>query len=114
MRKRNIRVRAWLNQSEHAFFMRQVKHSGLSQEAYIRMLISGYMPREQPPAEYHTLIRVMRAIGNSINQLAILAHVTGYVDAKQFKVEAAHLRDAIKDVRRQVTEPEEMSKHGDN
>ena len=114
MRKRNIQFLVRLNQSEYASFMKQVKRSGLSREAYIRMLISGYVPREQPPAEYHNLIRVMRAIGNNINQLTVRANATGYVDAAQFKIEAAHLRDAIKDVRRQVTEPDEVSKYGNN
>ena len=108
MRTRNIRVRTWLNQSEYAFFMRQVKRSGLPQERYLRMLISGHVPREQPHVEYHELIRVMRLIGNNINQIAVRANTTGYIDAKQFKEEAQHLRESILEIKRQVTVPDRM------
>jgi Bacterial mobilisation protein (MobC). len=108
MRTRNIAVRARLNKSEHAFFVSQVRRSRLSQEAYIRILISGHVPREQPHVEYHELIRAMRFIGNNINQITARANATGYIDVKQFKAEAQHLRESILEIKRQVTAPDRM------
>jgi hypothetical protein len=56
MRVRNIKIMVRLNEKERNHLVRQVKKSGLSQEALIRALISGYIPKLLPPLDYHTLI----------------------------------------------------------
>ncbi len=49
MRKRNIRVQVWLNEEEKAKLHANAAKSGLSQEAYLRILINGYVPKTLPP-----------------------------------------------------------------
>ena len=63
VRKRNIQVLIRLNAQEKEFLDQQVKKSGLPQETYIRALISGYVPKELPPMDYHSMIRELHAIG---------------------------------------------------
>lgn len=79
---------------------------GLSQEAFVRALISGYLPKPLPPLDYHTLIRELHAIGNNLNQLAAKAHATGHLDSAAFQHEADHLRRAVLHIRETVTAPE--------
>jgi hypothetical protein len=45
MRKCNIRVQVWLNEEEKAKLHTNAAKSGLSQEAYLRILINGYVPK---------------------------------------------------------------------
>ena len=67
MHRRNI-----LNGWTHCRYFLQ--KSGLSQEAYLRLLISGQRPKELPPIEYHALLRQLYSIGVNINQIAARAN----------------------------------------
>ena len=49
----------------------------------IRDAISGIQIREAPPLEYPLLIRELRAVGNNLNQLAVLAHIHGFLNETQ-------------------------------
>jgi hypothetical protein len=53
MRKRSISVLVRLNEKERQHLASQVKKSGLSQEAFIRTLINGYVPKALPPPDYY-------------------------------------------------------------
>lgn len=75
MLKRNIKITFRLNAKEHQRLKKNVKKTGLSQETYIRTLLAGYAPKELPPPDYHSMMRELNAIGNSINQIAARAKV---------------------------------------
>lgn len=85
MRNRNISVLVRLNQTEHEYLRRQVAASGVSQEAYLRMLIAGYEVKPRPPEEYVQLLREVSAIGNNINQIARVANSKGFVSKADLK-----------------------------
>lgn len=70
MRKRNIQIIVRLNHEEQQHLAQQVKKTGLSQEAFIRAFIHGYVPKELPPPDYYVMIRELLTIGNNLNQLA--------------------------------------------
>ena len=97
MRNRNIQVLLRLNKTEHQKLSKSVKKSGLSQEAYLRQLIDGCVPRESPPVDYFTFMRELRAVGNNLNQIAQKANALGVIDA-------AHYDDAVGEYRRLVRE----------
>ena len=78
MLKRNIKITFRLNAKEHQRLKKNVKKTGLSQETYIRTLLDGYAPKELPPPDYHSMMRELNAIGNSINQIAARANATGF------------------------------------
>ncbi|MCD9023489.1 MobC family plasmid mobilization relaxosome protein [Cohnella sp. NL03-T5] len=86
--------------------MMQVGKTGLSREAFIRMLISGYVPKAMPPPDYYAMVRELHAIGNNLNQLAVKAHTTGHPDRETFQQEANELRRAVQRIQHAVTEPE--------
>lgn len=95
MRKRSIRAQVWLNEEENTKLQKNSKKVGLSRESYLRTLINGYMPKELPPAEYHTMIRELHAIGSNLNQIAARANSTGHIDRTVFQYEANRLRKAV-------------------
>ncbi|MCK9910645.1 MobC family plasmid mobilization relaxosome protein, partial [Microbacteriaceae bacterium K1510] len=80
-----------------------------SKEAYIRSLISGYVPKSLPPPDYYAMMRQLHAIGNNLNQLAEKAYTTGYLDRAAFQQEADQLRRAVQNIQQAVTSPERVA-----
>lgn len=113
MRKRNIQIIVRLNHKEQ-HLAQQVKKTGLSQEAFIRALINGYVPKTLPPPDYHSMIKELHAIGNNLNQLAVKANATGHIDKTVFQYEANRLRKAVLDIQAAVTMPKRRNDNGDN
>lgn len=106
MRTRSKKIMFRLNEKERNYLVRQVKKSGLSQEALVRALINGYMPKPLPPLDYHTLIGELHAIGNNLDQLAVKAHTIGHLEREVFQKEADQLRRVVLQLQKAVTEPE--------
>lgn len=114
MRKRDIRVQVWLNETENTKLQTDLERTGLSRECYLRTLINGYSPKFLPPLDYYTLIKELHAIGNNLNQIAAKAHATGYLDKTSFQYEANRLRKAVLEIQAAFTLPERRSVNGDN
>ena len=108
MRKRAHRIWAHLSDDEYDTFRCSVKKSGLSQEAYLRALIKGRVPREPPPADYYAMMKELRAIGNRINQIAVRANAIGFIDAEQYEKNARELHEAILSIQAAVVLPERI------
>ncbi|WP_313559023.1 plasmid mobilization protein [Ruminiclostridium cellobioparum] len=112
MLKRSIKIMFRLNEKEQQFLIKQVQKSGLSQEAFIRALINGYVPKELPPPDYYSMLRELHAIGRNLNQLATKANTTGHIDKTVFQYEANRLRKAVQDIIEAVTAPERRFDNG--
>lgn len=108
MRKRNIQVITRLNKDEHSRLKKLVKKSGLSQEAYIRHLINGVVPRDAPPPDYYAMMKELHYIGNNLNQIASKAHRLNVIDAQQYDKAVKEFEKAVKDITNAVILPCEM------
>lgn len=111
MLRRNIKITFRLNEDEHLSLTKQIKKTGLSQEAFIRALIKGYEPRELPPLDYHAMIRELHTIGGNLNQVAARAIATGYIDSAAFQREVNWLRRAVLDIQEAITGPKRRVDH---
>lgn len=105
MATRNIKVTVRLNSKECQKLKKNVKKSGLSQETYIRTLLDGYAPKELPPPDYHSMMRELNAIGNSINQIAARANATGFFLAEDYAVYMKEFTRITLDIQKAVTLP---------
>lgn len=114
MLKRSIKITFRLNAKEQQSLVKQVKKSGLSQEAFIRALINGYVPKELPPPDYFSMMRELHAIGSNLNQIAAKANATGHIDKTMFQYEANRLRNAVQDIIEAVTAPERRTENGNH
>ena len=81
--KRAHEIKVRLNDEELAALNQIAHRAGRSRESVIRDAISGIQIREAPPLEYPLLIRELRAVGNNLNQLAVLAHIHGFLNETQ-------------------------------
>lgn len=108
MRNRTIKMQIWLNHREAEALKRRAKKCHLTQAAYVRSLITGYIPRESPPLDYYSLIRELRAIGNNINQIATVANATGQIDRTAYQQEASALYKTILKIQEAVLLPDKI------
>ena len=99
IRKRNIEIHFFLNEEENNQLDKLVKETNLSKSKLLRYLICGFVPVEAPPADYHKLIREIRAIGNNLNQTLMIAKKNGILSIPDLKKEIADLREVEKELR---------------
>lgn len=88
--------------SEFQKICKRAKACGLTKSAYVRQLIIGYEPRESPPADYFSMTKELKAIGNNLNQLAFVANATGLIDEAAYHENIIVLRDALRRIEKAV------------
>lgn len=85
MRKRDIGWMLWLDDNEKKKLKSNAEKAGLSQSSYVRSLINGYKPKEQPTQEIYEMLFQLRGIATNLNQIAKRANVLDYIDAPFYK-----------------------------
>jgi len=95
MRRRNNRVSVYLDDAELEKLRALLDRAGLTQQSYMRHLISGVVPADRPPVDYYAMMRELHAIGNNLNQIAHQANATGMVDASGYWRNVANLDETI-------------------
>jgi hypothetical protein len=104
MRTRRNSVLLRLDDSELAHLDKLVSQSGLSREQYLRTLLSGFIPINKPPPDYHLMMRELHSIGNNLNQIAQRAHATGDIDAVRYERNATALFEITTEIIKAVYE----------
>ena len=110
MRKRDVHIQLWLNEKEAEALSRNAKKCRLSQSAYLRHLIMGYIPRKAPPPDYHAMMRQIYHVGRSLNQIAAKAHVLNVIDAQRYDESIHMLEKTILKIEDAVIVPQKMEK----
>ena len=110
MRKRDVHIQLWLNEKEAEALSRNAKKCRLSQSAYLRHLIMGYIPRKAPPPDYHAMMQQIYHVGRSLNQIAAKAHVLNVIDAQRYDESIHMLEKTILKIEDAVIVPQKMEK----
>ena len=108
MRKRDVHVQLWLNQKEAETLSLNADRCRLTQSAYLRHLIMGYVPREAPPLDYRAMMQQIYYVGRSLNQIAAKAHVLNVIDAQRYDESIHMLEKTILKIEDAVIIPQEM------
>ena len=104
-RKRNNRVQVRLDNKEHQAFLKAVKRSRLSQEVYLRHLISGVVPQDAPPPDYYAMMQQLYRIGNNLNQIAQKAHTLNVIDVQRYDAAYRAFETAVEEITKAVVQP---------
>jgi len=96
--KRNIKVTFRLDKKESDHLRKRVKKSGLSQEAYLRQLINGLVPRDKPPPDYFAMMRALYAVGETLGKIAQKAHALHMVDAERYDTAVGEFRWLVREI----------------
>ena len=110
MRKRDVHIQLWLNEKEAEALSRNAKKCRLSQSAYLRHLIMGYIPSKAPPPDYHAMMQQIYHVGRSLNQIAAKAHVLNVIDAQRYDESIHMLEKTILKIEDAVIVPQKMEK----
>ncbi|MBQ9270156.1 MAG: plasmid mobilization relaxosome protein MobC [Oscillospiraceae bacterium] len=113
MTRRNHDLHLRLNDEEFHKLDTLVTKSGLSREAYLRQIISGLQPRNQPPKDYHLMMRQLYHCGNALNQIARKAHALNMVDVQKYDEAVEQYRETVRNINHEVIQPEKI-RHGDH
>ena len=108
MISRNIKITFRLNEQENRKLKIRIKKSGMSQEAYIRHLINGYMPADLPPPDYRAMMNELRTIGRNMNQVAQKAHVLNVIDSRRYDEAFGTLKQSLIEIVKAVTQPRKI------
>ena len=108
MLNRNIKITFRLNRTENDRFKKQIKKSGLSQEAYIRHIINGLVPTDVPPPDYYNMMRELHSIGVNLNQIAQKANVLNVIDVKRYDENTRELKRAVVEITNAVMLPRKL------
>ena len=95
-----------LNEQEAEAFRERVKRSGLTQESYLRQVISGKMPRDAPPPDYYAMMRELHKIGNNLKQIAQKAHVLNVIDVQRYDRDMRKFEETVRLITEAVILPE--------
>ena len=98
-RDRRCRFLVSMNEKEMDSLMKKVRKTGLSREAYVRKVLAGVQPREQPPADFLEVLKTLRQISINMNQIAMKANTIGFIDAEVYWKNSRRLQDAISDIK---------------
>lgn len=108
MRRRNIRIQFWLNKREAEVLHKRVKRSGLSREAFLRHLVSGYIPRDAPPPDYFAMMRELQKVGQAFDRIAYESHRIGHIDSARYDKAYKDYESLVKDITEAVILPARM------
>ena len=95
IRKRNNKIVFYLDDKELDKLTRNILKTGLSREAYIRMVIFGTVPKERPSADFFEVLRQLRMIGNNIQQVAIKANTLNLIDAPMYRQNFSEIQNMV-------------------
>ena len=111
--KKDKLVKVYLDETEYERLDYLCQKTGLSKSKLIRMMINFKVLKEAPTVDYVTLIREMRAAGNSLNQLAVVANSKGWGNANEIRNAILSLRETEKKISSQFSS-DENEKYGSN
>ena len=111
--KKDKLVKVYLDETEYERLGYLCRKTGLSKSKLVRMMINFKVLKEAPAVDYVTLIREMRAAGNSLNQLAAVANSKGWGNATEIRNAILSLRETEKKIASQFSS-DENEKYGGN
>lgn len=98
--KRKNRIEVRLSDDELDYLNKAVLKTGLSREAYLRLIIQKIVPAEKPYPDLKETIDQLRRIGNNLNQIAVIAYKTSSIDVMKYKKNFDELQKQIQYVLR--------------
>lgn len=103
---RTIKKQFWLSREEAEALKRNAEKTCLTETALVRLLITGFEPREKPDTAFHQDMNRLSAIGNNLNQIAARLNSSGEIDGAQLKEEIEKLKAFRLALMKKYIEPE--------
>ena len=102
MNERNHQVLFRLNDPEYEALNADVSRNGLSREEFIRSALSGVTFMELPQLDFFDILKNLRQINNNMNQIAMKANASGFIDARAYRENYSKLQEQIGEIIRGI------------
>ena len=99
---KHIRITA----AENEDWKRKAELTCMTESALIRMLMKGFVPKEQPDERFYEYMNQLSAIGNNVNQLAQKANSLNFIDAPMLHKEVEAWRQFRAELERRFLYPD--------
>jgi len=84
------------------------RKTGLSQSAYLRMLIQGVTPKVIPAGPFLDVLSELREISGSMAQIAAVTQMRGEASAEEYQATSQRLFSMLLSLEKAVMEPEQI------
>ena len=108
MRTRTHLLQVWLDDKENDILTHRSQKAGVPKSTFIRQLIHGLQPRDQPPPDYRLMMRQLYHCGNALNQIARKAHALNVLDVQKYDEAIQAYKDTVARIEQAVIEPEKV------
>ncbi len=97
-RTRTHRVQVRLNDDEYDYFLYNLEKTGLTQEAYLRKIISNKIPHTKEVGKFEQdMLAQLYAIGNNLNQIARRANVMKVINVEKYTDAVKNFENIMKE-----------------
>ena len=91
-----------LSRKEYELLMRNSEKSGLTPQNYLLELVNGGTPKELPKLEFDDILKNLRQINNNLNQIAMKANASGFIDARSYRENYSRLQEQVGEIIRGI------------
>lgn len=84
--------------------MKKIQKTGLTRDAYVRMVLAEKQPKERPSANCFEILKVLHQISINMNQIALKANITGTINANAYWENSRRLQEAIGEIKEKIFE----------
>jgi hypothetical protein len=99
-----------LTENEYDQLRSDAKRAGLPLSTYMRFMMKACRPKQNRPPDWFKFHRQLCAIGNNLNQIAHVAHITGNIDAEKLNRFRKGLEEVLIALVAEMYEPEQLEK----
>lgn len=100
MRERSKQISFWMKDSEYKDLKNKADKCGISVSSFIRQCLNKTTFVEKPDNEFYESINVLRNLSNNLNQIAVKAHIFGYIEEDKYFNQVNKLEEFIMEVKR--------------
>lgn len=91
-----------LSRKEYELLMRNSEKAGLTPQNYLLELVNGGTPKELPQLEFDDILKNLRQINNNLNQIAMKANASGFIDARSYRENYSRLQEQVGEIIRGI------------
>ena len=85
-RTKTVKKNFWLSPEENKLMIERAKRAGLTQSSLIRMLLRGFVPKDQPSQKLLKAVMDQINLINQMDRLVDEAEIHGYKNAEKLRV----------------------------
>ena len=102
MQKRNCNLHLRLTETEMADFRKKAERAGVNLQTCFLWMLNNHPIKEMPPVEFYEILKHLREINVSMNQIAAKANAMNLIDTVKYWANVSDLQKAIGEIMEEI------------